>query len=71
MNSAKLRKLKNENSSGTNFRIIIQRKGTRDDGRGYAPTQSEATRRFDLIMKEVSNFEFAELWYEEKLVKKV
>ena len=69
MNRSAIKKQKQK--SPTNYRILIQRKTTKDDGEGYAPTEAEALKHFNSILKQISKFEFAELWYEGKLVKKV
>lgn len=76
MNSAKLRKFITQNSTDTNFRIRIDKGWTVDDGRGYATTKEEAVRRFDKVMKQVTGYKTAELYYDnekgvEILVKKL
>ncbi len=55
----------------TNYRILIQRKNGKDDGKGFANDQNEAVILFDRVISKTTAFEFAELHYEGKLIKRV
>jgi hypothetical protein len=52
----------------TNYRIVIVKVKSVDDGLGLAKDRSEAIKLFDLVMKKVSDFERAELYFNKKLI---
>ena len=60
----------------TNFRITLTigaslERSTVADGRGYAPNLQEAKSRFDSVRKKTRQVLKAELYFEDKLIKKV
>jgi len=55
----------------TNFRIVIVRVSSTDDGHGFAKDQAEALNLFGLVMGKVSNFKEAKLYFENKLIKRL
>jgi hypothetical protein len=55
----------------TNFRIVIVKVNSTDDGHGLAKDQAEALNLFGLVMAKVSNFKDAKLYFENKLIKRL
>ena len=53
----------------TNYRIVIVKVNSTDDGLGLAKDHGEAVKLFDLIMEKVTDFERAELYFQNKLIK--
>jgi len=53
----------------TNYRIVIVKVNSNDDGIGLAKDQADAVKLFDLIMEKVTDFKRAELYFNKQLIK--
>jgi hypothetical protein len=52
----------------TNYRIILLKPGTVDDGKGFVETEDEARKMFDKIMSTIKIFTSAKLLFNNKLI---
>lgn len=53
----------------TNYRIVIVKVKSVDDGLGLAKDQAEAVKLFDTVMEKVTDFKEAKLYFNKKLIK--